>query len=125
MQMTLGHRQTIYNTGNSNTSVCAKTHRKIRIPTEKYFHDGVHSENYPQKWNDRKINCFCRFAVRNNFSIGLTRIEKLCSVKLKIKFMCIFPHRKKENPDRKLFFCLSRQSCRGALTGKHCIFLSG
>ena len=36
-------------TGNLNTPVRAKTHRKMRIPTEKYFSDGVPSENNTQK----------------------------------------------------------------------------
>ena len=64
-------------TGNSLFSVCAKTHRKIRIPSEKYFSDGVPSEKYPRKYNDRKVQLFCVFTVRNNFSVGVTRIEKL------------------------------------------------
>ena len=33
----------------------AKTHGKIRIPSEKYFSDGVPSEKYPRKYNDRKF----------------------------------------------------------------------
>ena len=64
-------------TGISHFSVCAKTHRKMRIPLEKYFSDGVPSEKYPHKYNDRKIQLFCVFAVRNNFSVGVTRTEKL------------------------------------------------
>ena len=86
-------------------SVCAKTHRKIRIPSEKYFSDGVPSEKYPQKYDDRKIQLFCVFAVRNNFSVGVTRTEKLGLARLKIKFLCIIPHRKKKNPTEKSFFC--------------------
>ena len=38
-----------YTNGNSNISVCAKTHGKIQIPTEKYFSDDVPSENNTQK----------------------------------------------------------------------------
>ena len=38
-----------YTTGISIFSVGAKTHGKIRIPSEKYFSDGVPSENNPQK----------------------------------------------------------------------------
>ena len=79
-------------TGISLFSVCAKTHRKIRIPSEKYFSDSVPSEKYPQKYNDRKIG----FTVRNNFSVGLTCTEKLCSPRLKLIFPCVNPHRKKE-----------------------------
>ena len=36
-------------TGILNISMRAKTHGKIRIPTEKYFFDGVPSENNTQK----------------------------------------------------------------------------
>jgi len=57
-------------TGNSNTSVCVKTHGKRRIHTEKYFSDGVPSENNTQKYNDKKITFFCEFAIRNSFSVG-------------------------------------------------------
>ena len=98
----------LFTTENSHSSVCAKTHRKMRIPSEKYT----------RKYNDRKNQLFCVFAVRNNFSVGVTRTEKLCSARLKIKFLCIIPHRKKKNPTEKLFFLLvlSRQSCIGALT---------
>ena len=46
---------------------CGYTVRKIFIPIEKY----------PQKYDDRKILLFCAFAVRNNFSVGVTRTEKL------------------------------------------------
>ena len=84
-------------TGILNFSVRAKTYGKIRIPSEKYFSDGVPSEKYPQKYNDRKIEFFCRFTVRNNFSVGLTRTEKLCSPRLKLIFPCVNPHRKKRN----------------------------
>ena len=85
-----------YTTGISIFSDGAKTHGKIRIPSEKYFSDGVPSEKYPQKYNDRKIKFFCGFTVRNNFSVGLTRTEKLCSPRLKLIFLCVSPHRKKE-----------------------------
>ena len=87
---------TTFTTGNSNISVCTKTHGKIRIPTEKYFSDGVPSENNTQKYNDRKIEFFCGFTVRNNFSVGLTRTEKLYSPRLKLIFLCVNPHRKKK-----------------------------
>ena len=83
-------------TGISLFSVCAKTHRKMRIPSEKYFSIGVPSEKYPQKYNDRKITFFCEFTVRNNFSVGLTRTEKLFSPRLKLIFLCVNPHRKKK-----------------------------
>ena len=43
----------------------------------KYFSDGVPSEKYTRKYNDRKIQLFCVFAVRNNFSAGVTHTEKL------------------------------------------------
>ena len=85
-------------------SVCAKTHRKIRIPSEKYFSDGVPSEKYPQKYDDRKIQLFCVFAVRNNFSVGVTRTEKLRQPRLNLNVVCVYPHRKKEKPDRKMIF---------------------
>jgi len=42
-------------TGISIFSDGAKTHGKIRIPSENFFSDGVPSEKYPQKYNDRKI----------------------------------------------------------------------
>ena len=64
-------------TGISHFSVCAKTHRKIRIPSKKYFSDSVPSEKYTRKYNDRKIQLFYVFAVRNNFSVGVKRTEKL------------------------------------------------
>jgi len=66
-----------FTAGISLFSVRAKTHRKMRIPSEKYFSDGVPSEKYPRKYNDRKIQLFCVFAVRNNFCVGVTRTEKL------------------------------------------------
>ena len=88
-----------------------KPTEKYRIPSEKYFSDGVPSEKYPQKYNDRKIEFFYRFIVRNNFSVGLTRTEKLCSPRLKLIFPCVNPHRKKNkhtekkelNTQKKLF----------------------
>ena len=83
-------------TGISLFSVCAKTHRKMRILSEKYFPDGIPLEKYPRKYNDRKIQLFCVFAVRNNFSVGLTRTEKLCLARLKTKFLRGYLHRKKE-----------------------------
>jgi len=91
-------------TGISLFSVGAKTHRKIRIPSEKYFSDGVPSEKYPQKYNDRKIEFFCGFTVRNNFSVGLTRTEKLCSRRLKLIFLCVNPHRNKRIKAQKNTF---------------------
>ena len=54
-------------TRNSNISVCAKTHGKIRISTEKYFSDGVPSENNTQKENDRKIEFFYGFTAETIF----------------------------------------------------------
>ena len=50
--------------------VCVKIHGKKRIRTEKYFSDGVPSENNTQKYNDGKISFFYEFAVRNSFSVG-------------------------------------------------------
>jgi hypothetical protein len=41
-------------------------------------------------------NIMCGFAVRNNFFVSLTRREKLCSPRLKIIFLCRYPHRKNE-----------------------------
>ena len=37
------------------------------MPSEKYFSNGVPSEKYTQKYNDRKINFFYVFAVTNSF----------------------------------------------------------
>ena len=92
-------------TGISLFSVGAKTHRKMRIPSEKYFSDGVPSEKYPQKYNDRKIKIFCEFTVRNNFSMGLTCTEKLFSPRLKLIFLCVNPHRNKRiNAQKNTFF---------------------
>ena len=90
-----------YTSGNSNISVCAKTHEKIRIPMEKYFSDGVPSENNTQKQNDRKIEFFYQFAVRNSFCVGLTRTEKSRSPRLKLIFLCGYPHRKKKQTHTK------------------------
>ena len=91
----------------------------VRKPTEKfeyrqkkYFSDGVSSENNPQKQSDRKIDFFCGFTVRNNFSVGLTRTEKLCSPRLKLIFLCVNPHRKKEINAQKntcFFYCRSSE----------------
>ena len=75
-----------FTAGISLFSVRAKTHRKMRIPSEKYFSNGVPSEKYPRKYNDRKIQLFCVFAVRNNFSVGVTRTKKI--VLAQIKFKC-------------------------------------
>jgi hypothetical protein len=100
-------------TRNLNTSVCAKTYRKMRIPTEKYFSDGVPLENNTQKWNDRKIEFFYRFAVRNSFSVGLTHTEKLRSPRLKIIFLCGYPYRKKGiNAQKNVFFWRFRRTHR-------------
>jgi len=54
-------------TGNSHSSVRAKTHRKMRIPLEKYFSDGERSEKYTQKYDVRKIDIFYVFTVRKIF----------------------------------------------------------
>ena len=73
-----------YTTGISHF-VCEHT-EKMRIPSEKYFSDGVPLEKYPHKYNDRKIQLFYVFAVRNNFSVGVTRTKKLYSPRLKLNF---------------------------------------
>ena len=75
----------IVTTGISIFSDGAKTHGKIRIPSEKYFSDGVPSEKYPQKYNDRKIDFFCGFTVRNNFSVGYTH-RKITFAQIKTNF---------------------------------------
>ena len=54
-------------TGNSHSSVRAKTHRKMRIPSEKYFSDGERLEKYTQKYDVRKIDIFYVFTVRKIF----------------------------------------------------------
>ena len=76
----------------------------MQIPSEKYFSDDVPSEKYPQKYNNRKIQLFYVFVVRNNFSVGVTRTEKLRQPRLNLNFVCVNPHRKKEQPDRKMIF---------------------
>ena len=54
-------------TGNSYFSVCAKTHTKMRIPSEKYFFDGIrifvcvfaHTEKseIPVVWVSASVSC--------------------------------------------------------------------
>ena len=75
--------------------VCENTQKNTNT-IRKYFSDGVSSKKYPQKYNDRKIEFFCGFTIRNNFSMGLTRTEKLCSPRLKLIFLCVNAHRKKK-----------------------------
>jgi hypothetical protein len=84
----LALEEALCTTGNSNSSMCAKTHRKIRISSEKYFtHKNI------------MIKKFCAFAVRYHFSVGRIRTEKLVSPRLKINFLCINPDKKKEIND--------------------------
>jgi len=98
----------------------------MRIPSEKYFSDGVPSEKYPQKYNDRKIQLFCVFTVKQ-FFCGCYTHRKIMFGQIKNKIYAHYSSQKKEKPNRKIIFLLvlSRQSCRGALAGKKCIFLLG
>ena len=57
--------------------VCENTQKNTNTIRKNIFSDGVPSEKYPHKYNERKIQLFCVFAVRNNFSVGVTRTEKL------------------------------------------------
>jgi len=88
-------------TGNSHSSVRAKTHRKMRIPSEKYFSDGERSEKYTQKYDVRKIDIFCVFTVRKNIFLCVVHSQKNVTARLNIFLVCVKPHRKKVKTRQK------------------------
>jgi hypothetical protein len=89
--------------GNSNSSVCKNTQKNTNTVRKIFF-----LTVYPQKNTHRN-----RMTEKFNCSVGspseTTRTEKLCSPRLKIKFLCINPHRKIEINTQKICIFLSVQ----------------
>jgi hypothetical protein len=65
-----------YTAGNSHSSVHAKTHRKMRIPSEKYFSNGERSENTHRNMMSEKLIFSVCSPSEKYFSVRSTLTEK-------------------------------------------------
>jgi hypothetical protein len=70
----------------------------------KYRQKNIFSRDVPLEKYTQEYNVFLCVHSQKQFFYGSHTPEKLVSPRLKINFLCVNPHRKKEKPTEKSFF---------------------